>query len=105
MLSTDLGLLEEGAMTAGAADEVLRRAVDDRSLPGLVALVGDRDGVLYERAFGLINVDSEEPVREDTMFAIMSMAKAFTSVSALQLIENGELELEQPVAAILPAFG
>jgi methyl acetate hydrolase len=39
------------------------------------------------------------------MFAIASMTKAITSVAALQLIEQGALELEQPVADALPAFG
>ena len=81
------------------------QAVRDRVVPGVVAAVGDRDGVLYEGAFGLLNVDGDEPVGQDTLFAIMSMTKAFTSVSALQLMENGQLELEQPVADILPAFG
>ncbi len=92
-------------MGANGIDELLGQGVDDRALPGVVALVGDRDGVRYEGAFGLCNVDGDEPVRADTMFAIMSMTKAFTSVSALQLIERGALELEQPVAGILPAFG
>lgn len=92
-------------MGASGIDELLGRAVDDRVLPGVVAVIGDRDGVLYQGAVGLLNVDGEDPVRTDTMFAIMSMTKAFTSVSALQLIEQGALELEQPVADILPAFG
>jgi CubicO group peptidase (beta-lactamase class C family) len=52
-----------------------------------------------------MNVNGDEPVGPDTMFAIMSMTKAFTSVSARQLIEQGKLELERPVADILPAFG
>lgn len=85
-------------------DELLGRAVGDRAVPGVVALVGDRDGVLYEGAFGLLNVDGDDAVRPDTMFAIMSMTKAFTSIAALQLIEEGALELEQPVADVLPAF-
>ena len=41
-------------MSAGGIDELLQRAVDDRVVPGVVALVGDRDGVLYE-------VGSDEP--------------------------------------------
>jgi CubicO group peptidase (beta-lactamase class C family) len=92
-------------MSASEIGDLLKRAVDDRVVPGVVALVGDRDGVLYEGAVGLLNVDGRDPVRADTMFAIMSMTKAFTSVSALQLIEQDALELEQPVADILPAFG
>lgn len=91
-------------MNANGLDRVLQQAVEERALPGVVAVVGDRDGALYESAFGVLNVDGHEPVRTDTMFAIMSMTKAFTSVSALQLIEHGSIELDQPVADILPAF-
>jgi methyl acetate hydrolase len=92
-------------MGASGIGELLEQAVDDRVVPGVVALVGDRDGVLYEGAFGQLNVNGDDPVRVDTMFGIMSMTKAFTSVAALQLIEQGALELEQPVVDVLPAFG
>jgi methyl acetate hydrolase len=97
-------LAEEDGMSQRGIDELLERAVDDRAVPGVVAVAGDRDGVLYEGAFGLRNVEGTDPVRPDTMFALMSMTKAFTSVAALQLIERGALELEQPVADVLPAF-
>jgi methyl acetate hydrolase len=91
-------------MGASEIDELLQGAVDDRILPGVVAVTGDRDGSQYEGSFGLLNIDGDAPVVADTMFAIMSMTKAFTSVAALQLIEQGALELAQPVADILPAF-
>jgi methyl acetate hydrolase len=67
-------------------------------------MVGDRDGVIYEGAFGTLSVDGSEPVRPDTMFWIASMTKAIVSVAALGMIERGELELEQPVADVIPAF-
>ncbi len=91
-------------MSTSDIDELLQRAVAERALPGVVAMVGDRDGVIYEGAFGLLNINGDDRVRPDTMFAIMSMTKAFTSVAALQLIEQGALELQQPVADIVPAF-
>lgn len=91
-------------MRAEAIDGVLERAVTGRAAPGIVAMVGDRDGVIYEGASGLVSVDGNEPATLDTVFAIMSMTKALTSVAALQLVERGELALEQPVADVLPAF-
>ena len=91
-------------MSTSEIDELLQRAVDNRVLPGVVALTGDRDGARYEGAFGLLNIDGDAPVEPDTMFAIMSMTKAFTSVAALQLIEQGAIELATPVADVLPAF-
>jgi CubicO group peptidase (beta-lactamase class C family) len=70
----------------------------------VVAVAGDRDSVLYEGAFGRLSVDGGAPVGVDTVVALASMTKALASVAALQLIERGDLALEQPVADVLPAF-
>jgi methyl acetate hydrolase len=91
-------------MSTSDIDGLLQGAVDGGVMPGVVALTGDRDGAQYEGAFGSLNIDGDAPVETDTMFAIMSMTKAFVSVAALQLIEQGTLELSQPVADVLPAF-
>lgn len=88
-----------------AIDGLFAQAVSDGTLPGVLAVVGDRDGTLYEGAFGRLSIDGEEAVEIDTVLALASMTKAITSVAALQMIEQGLLELEQPVASVLPAFG
>jgi methyl acetate hydrolase len=87
-----------------AIEGLLEQAVRDRVVPGVVAVAGDRDGLLYEGAFGMLSVDGDVPARPDTMIWIASMTKAIVSIAALQLIEQGSLELEQPVAGVLPAF-
>ena len=92
-------------MDTRTLDGLLERAVGDRVVPGVVAMVGDRDGVLYEGAFGVLSVGGDAGVQRDTMFWLASMTKAIVSVAALQMIEQQKLELEQPVADILPAFG
>jgi methyl acetate hydrolase len=92
-------------MDASATDRLLERAVRDGLVPGVVAVAGDREGVLYEGAFGVLSVDGDTAVAPDTMFWLASMTKALVSVAALGLIERGELELEQPVAEVVPAFG
>jgi CubicO group peptidase (beta-lactamase class C family) len=80
----------------GAIDELLERAHADSVVPGVVAMVADRDGVVYEGAAG---------AAPDTLFRIASMTKALTSVAALQLIEQGRLKLDQTVASVMPEFG
>ena len=92
-------------MDTSAIDGLLDQAVSTGALPGVVAMVGDREGTLYEGVYGRLSVESDEPARADTMYWIASMTKAVVSVAALQLIERGDLELEQPVADILAAFG
>jgi len=78
-------------------DELLEGAVAGGVAPGFVAVVGDREDVVVEAVAG--------DAGPDTVFRIASMTKAMTSVAALQLIERGELKLEQPVADVIPAFG
>src|SRR5262249_9029488 len=53
---------------------------------------------------GVLAVGGDEPVTDATMFRLMSMTKAFASVAALQLIEQGRLELDQQVASVLPEW-
>lgn len=86
-------------------DELLERSVSGGAMAGVIAIVGDRDNTLYQGAFGQLGIEDDRPARMDTMLAIASMTKAITSVAALQLIEQGRLELEQTVASVLPAFG
>src|SRR3954447_470384 len=83
-------------MDGARIDALLEDATAGGALPGLVATAGDRDGVLYEGAAG---------VATDAVMAIASFTKALVSVAALQLVERGELDLDAPVARILPAFG
>jgi methyl acetate hydrolase len=92
-------------MRTTTMDELLEQAVTEGVVPGVIAAVGDPDGVLYEGAFGRLSVEGEEPARPSTMIWIASMTKPIVSVAALQLVEQGGLELEQPVADVLPAFG
>src|SRR3954452_5377658 len=91
------GDIEEGEEVQMQIDELLEGAVAGGVVPGIVAVIGNRDGVLVE-------ADACE-AGPDTVFRIASMTKAMTSVAALQLVERGELALEQPVAELIPAFG
>ena len=87
-------------------DEILGAAVADGKVPGAVALVVDRDGVVYEGAAGSTRVDGEgQAVTPTTMFRIASMTKALATVGVLQLVEQGKVGLDAPVADVLPEFG
>jgi CubicO group peptidase (beta-lactamase class C family) len=78
--------------TAGL-DDVLRTAVEQRRVPGVVAMVSTADAVAYQGAFGF---------DKDAIFAIASMTKPVTSVAVLQLVEAGKVKLDEPAATYLP---
>src|SRR5690349_20556021 len=48
--------------------------------------------------------DRWQPMRTDTIFDLASVSKLFTSIAAVQLIDEGTVSLESPVAAYLPQF-
>ena len=83
-------------------DRVLRRAVEAREVPGVVALAASDKGAIYEGAFGVRDLGAGGAMTLDTVFRIASMTKAITSVAAMQLVERGKLTLDKPVPAIDP---
>jgi methyl acetate hydrolase len=85
-----------------AIDASLREAVERKDVPGVVALVTDRQRVLYQGAFGVTDVASGRPLTADALFRIASMTKPITSVAAMQLIEQGRMSLDDPAVQYLP---
>jgi len=83
-------------------DALLRDAAETGEVPGVVALAAAPDRVLYEGAFGRRDLALGSAMAPDTIFRIASMTKAVTSVAAMQLVEAGRLELDQPVGRVLP---
>jgi len=89
-----------------AVDAIMQEAVAKGNIPGAVALVGHNGRIVYRKAFGWRSL---EPAREvmtvDTIFDLASLTKCIATATAMtQLIERGQVRLNDPVAAYLPAF-
>jgi methyl acetate hydrolase len=83
-------------------DRVLKAAIDRGDVPGVVAMAGGREGPVYQGAFGKRALPDGAAMTPDTVFWIASMTKAVTSTAAMQLVEQGSLSLDQPIANVLP---
>jgi methyl acetate hydrolase len=83
-------------------DAALSRAAEAKEVPGVVALAATDTGVMYEGAFGLRDIVAGPTMTRDSVFRIASMTKAVTSVAAMQLVEQGKLQLDTPIGNILP---
>ncbi len=68
-------------------------------------MAADAHSTFYAGAFGRRDGESEAPVALDTIFSIASMTKPVTSVAAMQLVEQGKITLDEPVARVLPQLG
>ncbi|TNC16173.1 beta-lactamase family protein [Methylobacterium terricola] len=92
-----------GETLKDAADAILRRGVERApGLPGVVAVATDRERTLYAGAAG--QRGDGAPMTTDTVMAIFSTTKAVTATAALQLAEEGRLDLDAPAAAYVPAL-
>jgi methyl acetate hydrolase len=83
---------------------LLEQAVAEGAAPGLTAAVAAPDGGNAYYAAGAHGIDDPRPMAADAVFWIASCTKAITSAAALQLVERGLLDLDEPVGNRLPAL-
>ena len=88
--------------SSAAVDKVLADAVARGDIPGVVAMVTDRRGIVYQGAFGMADADGRRPMTLDAIFRIASMTKPITSLAVMQLAEQGRLSLDDPAEKYLP---
>jgi CubicO group peptidase (beta-lactamase class C family) len=84
-----------------AAYDVLRQGGDATSLG--IALV-NRDGLVWTESFGLADVDAKAAPTAGTMFSIGSVSKVFAAVAVMQLVEQGLVDLDEPLVTYVPTF-
>ncbi|HPO73986.1 MAG TPA: DUF1343 domain-containing protein [Armatimonadota bacterium] len=85
---------------------LLEQAVAAGETPGAVALVADRQSVVFHRAFGHAQVvPRAEPMRPDTLFDLASLTKVVATAPAiLLLVEAGAIRLQDRVVEFIPEF-
>jgi methyl acetate hydrolase len=82
----------------------LRAATDRGDVPGVVVAVVNKEGVLYNEAFGRSSTLTNRAMTRDTIFNMASMTKPVTSVAIMMLVDEGKLTLDDDVAKYLPKY-
>ncbi|WP_108658304.1 serine hydrolase domain-containing protein [Acuticoccus kandeliae] len=85
------------------ADAILASAAGgEPRVPGVVAMVSDRNGNIYEGAAGERVLGGGDAMTTDSVFALFSTTKAITGTAVLQLVEDGRLDLDAPAGTYVP---
>jgi len=90
------------ATDAAALDAFLDKAVNERLVPAVVAVVAGPDRVLYLHAAGKRDVAAGDALAPDAIFRIASMTKPITSALVMMLHEEGRVDFEAPASKYLP---
>src|SRR3954468_130951 len=80
----------------------MQKEVADGSFRGAVVMVARKGKLVYQEAFGMQSANV--PMKTESIFRIYSMTKPLASVAAMMLVEDGTLQLTDPVAKFLPGF-
>ena len=72
--------------------------------PGAAVLILKGDDIIYEKGFGIADVETKEPITGKTFFCIASVSKQFSGVALMMLHEEGKLSLDDNVATFFPQF-
>lgn len=83
------------------AENLLRREMQERKIPGLQVAIVNRGKIVFLKSFGIADVQNSVPVTDKSVFPINSCTKAFTGVAIMQLVEEGKLDLSAPVSRYL----
>ena len=103
----DWGRPEAVGMSGPRLDAITRvfeKEVAETRLPGAVLLVARKGRLVYAIAIGRRDPRASDPMRLDTIFRIYSMTKPMVSVAAMLLVEDGVIQLVDPVSKWLPPF-
>jgi len=90
--------------TVGDLDNVVTKAMAEWKIPGLSIAVVKDGQVIYAKGFGYRDVEKKLSVTTDTLFAIGSVSKSFTSLVFGTLNDEGKVDWDKPIRAYLPTF-
>jgi CubicO group peptidase (beta-lactamase class C family) len=92
------------AQLASRMDAVLDGAISRAQIVGAVMLIARRGTLVYQRAAGAADREAQRAMTLDTVFRYSSLTKPIVCVTALKLVEAGQLGLDDPVTKWIPEF-
>ena len=85
-------------------DRFLMRRVDEGGIPGVDCSVFHHHKEVYRFRYGYANIEEQIPITENTLYNIYSNSKVITCAAALQLFEQGEFVLDDPLYRFFPSM-
>ena len=85
-------------------DQLINTSIESNQIPGAVILVGDKKNIIYQKAYGIKNPETNEKYKIDDIFRIASMTKAITSLGIIKLWEKGKIGLDEPIEKYISEF-
>lgn len=92
------------AIAVAGAISITHEVYFNSDPPGGQVLLVDHGRIVYEKNFGVRDLQTKQPVDEHTRFEIGSITKQFAAAAILQLQERGKLSLDDPLGKYVPQY-
>jgi len=105
--SIPVGKPEEVGMSSVRLQQIrktLQAEVDKGNMPGAVVMINRKGKLIYSEVIGFQNKATNKPMTKDSIFRIYSMTKPPAAVAAMVLVEDGRMQLTDPISKFLPEF-
>jgi CubicO group peptidase (beta-lactamase class C family) len=87
-----------------AIEAAVTATMSAERIPGLSVAVATRSELRFAAGFGQADLENDVPATAETVYRLASVSKPITAVAALQLAEQGKLDLDAPVQKYVPSF-
>lgn len=95
---------DDYASTTAYVSRLIQYEMDKNSVAGLSIALVDDQRVVWAAGFGYADREKKLPATADTVYRVGSISKLFTDTAAMQLSEQGKLDIDQPLRNYLPGF-
>jgi len=85
-------------------DQGMQAYIDQKQLAGMVTVLARHGKVVHEKTYGVMDLQSNEPMKTDSIVRIYSMTKPVTGVAMMMLYEEGKWRINDPIAKYIPEF-
>ncbi|MES2948128.1 MAG: serine hydrolase domain-containing protein [Pseudomonadota bacterium] len=84
--------------------ELIQHEMSKHGVPGLSIALVDDQRIVWAQGFGFADVEKKTPAGADTLYRVGSISKLLTDAAAMQLAEQGRLDIDAPLQTYLPGF-
>ncbi len=85
-------------------DKMLQQSIDSGWIAGAVGFIARDEKIVYDKSFGINDIETKTLMQRDNIFRIASQTKAITSIAVMMLFEEGEFLLDDPISKYIPEF-
>lgn len=88
----------------GRVDQMINDQMSKKLIPGAVVMIVRNGKVVYNKAYGFSDLESQAAMKTNDIFRMASQTKAITSLAVMMLFEEGKFLLDDPISQYIPEF-